>query len=162
MIARAKGFLEMPGAIPSDFEQSIGELGVRFVLNPVKAFADSFGNRFRQALPGESGQLPGKLVGIFVLDIQAHMVDILPFLSTILPRVDFSEDYPPFLASSESQRQLLHARNLNSFFKVGATRQGSAFPVKKIEHPHSFSLWCGADESCRFQHRGHTLGRVNK
>jgi hypothetical protein len=49
-----------------------------------------------------------------------------------------------------------------SFSKVRVTRQSGAFSVKKIEHPHSFSLLCGADESSRLQHRGHTLWRVNE
>ncbi len=73
MISRAKGFLETRGAIPADFEQTIGELGSMFVLHPFKAFADSFGDRFGQALPGKPGQLLGELMGVFVFNVQAHI-----------------------------------------------------------------------------------------
>jgi len=73
MIGRAKRFLQTRGAVPADFEQTIGEFVSMFVLHPLKAFADSFGDRFGHALSGNPGQLPGESVGVFVLDVQAHM-----------------------------------------------------------------------------------------
>ena len=85
MIGRAKRFLQARGAVPADFEQSVGELGSMFVLHPFEPFADRFSDRFGHALAGSPGQLSGKFVGFFVLDIQAHMVDILSYNSTILP-----------------------------------------------------------------------------
>ena len=75
MIGRTIRFLEMPGAVPADFEQSIGELGstLVFVLHPLEPFSDRFGDRFSHALSGNPSQLLGKFVGIFILDVQAHM-----------------------------------------------------------------------------------------
>lgn len=80
MIGRAKRFLQTWGAVAADFQQSIGELGNMFVffLHPFKPFADGFGDRFGQALSGESGQALGEFVGIFVFNVKAHMVCILP------------------------------------------------------------------------------------
>jgi hypothetical protein len=46
MIGRAKRFLQTRGAVPPDFEQSVGELGSMFVLHPFKAFVDRFGDGF--------------------------------------------------------------------------------------------------------------------
>ena len=85
MIGRAKRFLQTRGAVPPDFEQSIGELGIVFVLHPFEPFPDRLRDRFRHALPCNPRELLGELVGFFVLDVQAHMVDILPYNSTILP-----------------------------------------------------------------------------
>ena len=73
MIAGAKGFLEMRGAVPADFEQSIGELGSTLVLYPLEPLSDRFSDRFSHALSGNAGQLLGEFVGVFVLDVQAHM-----------------------------------------------------------------------------------------
>jgi len=73
MIGRAKRFLQTRGAVPSDFEQSIGELDSMFVLQPSKPFADGFGDGFGQALPGKPGQLLGELMGVFVFNVQAHI-----------------------------------------------------------------------------------------
>jgi len=75
MIGRTKRFLQMRGAIPPDFEQSIGELGSMFVfvLHPFEPFSDRFRDRFSHALSGNPGQLLGEFVGVFVLDVQAHM-----------------------------------------------------------------------------------------
>lgn len=73
MIARAKRFLQTRGAVPPDFEQSIGELGSMFVLYPFEPFADRFSDRFGHALSGNPGQLLGEFVGVFVLDVQAHI-----------------------------------------------------------------------------------------
>ena len=87
MIGRTERFLQMLGAVPADFEQSIGELDGEFVfaLHSFQPFADRFGDRFGEALSGESGQALGELVGVFILNVQAHMVDILPCASPILP-----------------------------------------------------------------------------
>ena len=63
MIGRAKRFLQMRGAVPADFEQSIGEFGGMFVLHPLKPFADRFGDRFGQALSGEPGQAAERACG---------------------------------------------------------------------------------------------------
>jgi len=85
MIGRTIRFLQMRGAVPADFEQPIGELGSTLVLHPFEPFSDRFSDRFGHALAGNPGQLLGEFVGIFVLDVQAHNVDILPYKSTILP-----------------------------------------------------------------------------
>jgi hypothetical protein len=49
----------MRGAVAADVEQPIGELGGKFffVLYPFKPFANRFGDRFGEALSGESGGL---------------------------------------------------------------------------------------------------------
>lgn len=75
MIGRAKRFLQMWGAVPADFEQSIGEVGstLVFFLHPFKPFADGFGDRFGQAFSGEFSQALGELVGVFVFNVQAHI-----------------------------------------------------------------------------------------
>ena len=72
MLGRAKRFLQARRAVPADFEQTVGELGSMFVMLPFKPFADSFGDRFGQALSGKPRQLVGQLVGVLVFDIQAH------------------------------------------------------------------------------------------
>ena len=75
MIGRAKRFLQTRGAVPADFEQSIGELGgaLVLVLHPFEPFPDRFGDRFGHALSGNPGQLLGEFVGVFILDVQAHV-----------------------------------------------------------------------------------------
>jgi len=73
MIGRTKRFLQTRGAVPADLEQSIGELGIVFVLHPFKPFADRFSDRLGHALSGNPGQLLCEFVGVFVLDVQAHM-----------------------------------------------------------------------------------------
>ena len=73
MIGRPIRFLQTRGAVPADFEQSIGELGIVFVLHPFEPFSDRFSDRFGHALSGNPSQLPGEFVGVFVLDVQAHM-----------------------------------------------------------------------------------------
>ena len=89
MIGRTKRFLQTRGAVPADFEQSIGELGIVFVLHPFEPFSDRFSDRFGHALSRHPGELLGELVGFFVLNVQAHrftsLVDSLPSKSTILP-----------------------------------------------------------------------------
>ena len=86
MIGRAKRFLQTRGAVPADFEQSVGELGGAFlvIVHPLEPFPKSFGDRFGHALSGNAGQLLGEFVGIFVFNVEAH-IDILPSSSTILP-----------------------------------------------------------------------------
>ena len=69
MLGQAERFLQTRGAVPADFEQSIGEPGCVFVLYPFEPFADRFGDRFGHALAGKPGQLPSELVGVFVLDV---------------------------------------------------------------------------------------------
>lgn len=88
MIGRAKWFLQMHGAVPADFEQSVGKLGRTFLLHPFKAFADRFGDGFGQALSGKPGELLGELVGVFVFDVEAHFGTRLPYTSTILPHTE--------------------------------------------------------------------------
>jgi len=73
MIGRAKRFLQTRGAVPADFEQSIGEPASILILHPFKPFSDRFRDRFSHALSGNPGQLLGEFVGVFVLDVQAHM-----------------------------------------------------------------------------------------
>lgn len=73
MIGRAKRFRQTRGAVPPDFEQTVGQLGCMFVLHPFKPFADSFSNRFGHALSGEPGQSLGEFVSVFVLNVQAHI-----------------------------------------------------------------------------------------
>ena len=75
MIGRAKRFLQTRGAVPADFQQSIGELGSTFVLvlHPFEPLSDRFRDRFSHTLSGNPSQLLGELVGVFVLDVQAHM-----------------------------------------------------------------------------------------
>jgi len=75
MIGGAKRFLQTRGAVPADFEQSIGELGGTFllVLHPFEPLSDRFSDRFCHALSGNPSQLLGEFVGVFVLDVQAHM-----------------------------------------------------------------------------------------
>jgi len=85
MIGRTIRFLQTRGAVPADFEQSIGELGSTLVLYPFEPFSDRFCDRFSHALAGNPSQLLGEFVGVFVLNVQAHNVDILPHKSTILP-----------------------------------------------------------------------------
>ena len=87
MIGRSKRFLQTGCAIAADFQQTIGELGRMFVffLHLFQAFAQGFGYRVGQALSGEPGQALGKFVGVFVFNVQAHLVDDLPFISSILP-----------------------------------------------------------------------------
>ncbi len=46
MIPRTKRFLQALGAVPPDFQQTIGELGRMFVLYPLQPLADRFGDRF--------------------------------------------------------------------------------------------------------------------
>jgi len=80
MLGRAKRFLQTRRAVPADFEQPVGELGSVFVfiLHPFKPLANRFGDSLGQAFPGESCELLSELVSIFVFNVQAHMVDILP------------------------------------------------------------------------------------
>ena len=73
MIAGAKRLLETRRAVPADFEEPVGEPVSMFALHPLKPFAYRFGNSLGHALSGKPSQLPGELVGIFVLDIQAHI-----------------------------------------------------------------------------------------
>jgi len=75
MIGRTERFLQTRGAIPPDFEQSIGELSstLVFVLHPFEPFSDRSSDGFGHALSGNPGQLLSEFVGIFVLDVQAHM-----------------------------------------------------------------------------------------
>jgi len=75
MIGRAIRFLQPRGAVPPDFEQSIGELASTLVLllDPFEPFSDRFRDCFGHALSGNPGQLLGEFVGVFVLDVQAHM-----------------------------------------------------------------------------------------
>jgi len=80
VVSGAKWFLQVGRAVPADFEQPVGEHGslLVFILHPFKAFADCLGHGFGHAFSGEPGQPLGELVGVFVFDVQAHMVDILP------------------------------------------------------------------------------------
>ncbi len=73
MSGRAKRFLQTRGAVPADFEQSIGELGSTLVLHPFEPLSDRFSDRLGHALAGDPGQLLGEFVGVFVLDVQAHI-----------------------------------------------------------------------------------------
>ena len=75
MIGRTIRFLEMRGAVPADFEQSIGEPGstLVLVLHPFEPFSDRFSDRFGHALSGNPSQLLGEFVGVFVFNVQAHM-----------------------------------------------------------------------------------------
>src|SRR6266481_2197750 len=74
MIGRAKRFLQTRGAVPADFEQSIGELGSTLVsvLHPFEPFPDRFRDRFGHALSRNPSQLLGEFMRFFVLDVQTH------------------------------------------------------------------------------------------
>ena len=87
MISRAKRFLQTRSAVPADFEQTIGELGSMRFPYPFKPFADRLGDRFGHALSGKPGQLLGKLVSIFVFDVQAQIGRQPTSKSTILPQI---------------------------------------------------------------------------
>jgi hypothetical protein len=117
MIGRTIRFLQSRGAVSADFEQSIGELGSTLVLHPVEPFSDRFSDRFGHALSGNSSQLLGEFVGVFVLDVQAHFYIFyhasLPFYHKMLCRktligkgVDRRDHAPTHQSSTQVHTQL--------------------------------------------------------
>jgi len=73
------------GAVPADFEQSIGELAARLSWSaPFEPFSDRFGNRFGHALSGNPSQLPASLWASLFLMFRL-ICRYSPYLSTILP-----------------------------------------------------------------------------
>jgi len=61
MIDRAEWLLQVRGAVASDEQQTLCKINAWLATDARKTLANGFGDRRRQALPGQRGQLPGGL-----------------------------------------------------------------------------------------------------
>src|SRR5262245_8414893 len=73
MIDGAEWPLEARGTILTDRQQPFCKVSAPLAANPVEAFANRFGDRRRQAFPGQFGELPGEPMGLLILDVHAHI-----------------------------------------------------------------------------------------
>src|SRR5262245_25063245 len=72
MIDGAEWPLEARGTILTDRQQPFCKVSAPLAANPVEPFANRFGDRRRQAFPGQFGELPGEPMGLLILDVHAH------------------------------------------------------------------------------------------
>ncbi len=86
VIDGSERFLEVRGAVFSDFQQAVRKFDSAFPTGTFQAFTDRLRNCFRHAFSRKLGELLGKSVRFLVLDVEAHSGTILPSLSTMLPQ----------------------------------------------------------------------------
>jgi hypothetical protein len=79
VVDRAEWLLEVCSAISSDLNQAISKIGARLALELLQSLSKGVSYGGGQRLAGQSGNFLRKAMRFFILDVQTHKRNTLPF-----------------------------------------------------------------------------------